>query len=80
MEIEWPSYSPDLSPPDFFLWGYLKDRVFKDRPKTIPELKENIIEEIKGIKRSVLKSVMENFALRIQKCKDLNGGHLEHLL
>ena len=65
MEIEWPSYSPDLSPPDFFLWGYLKDRVFKDRPKTIPELKEKIIEEIKGIKRSVLKSVMENLALRI---------------
>ena len=73
MEIELPSYSTDLSPPDFFLWGYLTDRVFKDRPKTIPELKENIIEEIKGIRQSVLKSVMENIALKIQKCKILNS-------
>ena len=25
---EWPPRSPDLSPPDFFLWGVLKDKVF----------------------------------------------------
>ena len=36
---EWSPYSPDLNPPDFFLWGYLKDRVFENNPKTIPELK-----------------------------------------
>jgi len=23
--IEWPARSPDLSPLDYFLWGYLKD-------------------------------------------------------
>lgn len=26
-EKPWPPYSPDLNPLDFFLWGYLKDRV-----------------------------------------------------
>ena len=26
---EWPARSPDLSPCDFFLWGYLKEKVFK---------------------------------------------------
>ncbi|KAJ4441785.1 hypothetical protein ANN_11643 [Periplaneta americana] len=24
----WPPRSPDLTTPDFFLWGYLKDRVY----------------------------------------------------
>ncbi|KAI6648262.1 hypothetical protein LOD99_12071 [Oopsacas minuta] len=79
-KIGWPPYSPDLSPPDFFLWGYLKDRVYKDRPKTITDLKQKIKDEVKGIKRSVLESVMENFTLRMQKCKNQSGCHLEHLL
>lgn len=26
--IEWPPRSPDLSPSDFFLWVYVKDRVY----------------------------------------------------
>jgi hypothetical protein len=24
----WPPHSPDLSPPDFFLWGYIKDNAY----------------------------------------------------
>jgi hypothetical protein len=27
-EIAWPARSPDLTVPDFSLWGFLKDRVF----------------------------------------------------
>ncbi|KAJ4450097.1 hypothetical protein ANN_01504 [Periplaneta americana] len=30
----------DLTPLDFFLWGFLKDRVFADKPRTVPELME----------------------------------------
>ncbi len=26
--IPWPARSPDLTAPDFFLWGYLKCKVF----------------------------------------------------
>ena len=28
-DVEWPARSPDLSPCDVFLWGYLKEKVFK---------------------------------------------------
>ena len=41
-DINWPTRSPDLSPMDFFLWEYLKIKVFKSNP----ELKEYICEEI----------------------------------
>ena len=27
-DVEWPPLSPDLTPCDFFLWGYLKNKVF----------------------------------------------------
>ena len=31
-DVGWPALSPDLSPCDFFLWGYLKEKVFKRCP------------------------------------------------
>lgn len=32
--VNWPARSPDLTSPDFFLWGYLKDKVYKQIPTT----------------------------------------------
>ena len=66
-----------ISAPRFFFSGVISKIVFKDKPKTISELKESITKQIKAIKRPVLKRV---FALRMQKCRNLNGSHLEHLL
>src|SRR5258705_4541833 len=31
----WPPRSPDLSPPDFFLWGMLKGTVYGNKPRTL---------------------------------------------
>lgn len=39
MGINWPLYSPDFNPCDFFLWGHLKYKVNSTNPKTISELK-----------------------------------------
>jgi hypothetical protein len=36
--IQWPPRSPDLSAPDFFLWGHLKARVYRTKPRIIEEL------------------------------------------
>ena len=38
--------SPDLTAPDFFLWGYLKSRVYINLPIDLHVLKENVQEEI----------------------------------
>ena len=48
-DLGWPARSPDLSSCDFFLWGYLKEKVFKRRPHTLPQLREQIIEEVNAI-------------------------------
>ena len=79
-EFEWASHSPDLSPPDFYLWGYLKSKVYANKPRTISELKVAIRDEIRAIPRSVCKDVMKNFVKRLEKCLELNSGHLEHVM
>ena len=48
-EIEWAPHSPDLNPPDFYLWGYFKDNVYENNPQTIPELERAITVRIRRI-------------------------------
>ena len=41
-EKVWPPHSPDLNPLDFFLWVYLKEKVYIPKPETLVELKSAI--------------------------------------
>jgi len=68
-------------PPDFYLWVYLKDNVYKDNPKTIPELKSAISAKIRAISREECVRVIDNFARRKQVCLQRRGGLkiLEHI-
>ena len=56
--------SPDLNTCDFYLWGYLKSKVYNTLPKNLDELKSNIEREIKSITRDDLKRVFLNFEKR----------------
>jgi len=76
---QWSPYSPDLNPPDFYMWGYLKDRVYGNNPQTIPDLKAAITAAIRPIPREECGRVIENFARRIQMCLQRRGAHLEHI-
>jgi len=75
-----PPRSPDLTPPDYFLCGYLKGRVYRNKPRTIDALKANITEEIQTVTADVLVRIFQNMARRIQSCLDANGGHFRHML
>jgi len=68
-----------LNPPDFYLWGYLKDRVYGNNPQTIPDLKAAITAATRAIPREECGRVIENFARRIQMCPQCRGAHLEHI-
>jgi hypothetical protein len=48
-DVPWPARSPDLTACDFFLWGYLKHKVFETRPPDLDTLKQKIVEEINAI-------------------------------
>jgi len=76
--------SADLSviwlrvPPDYFLWGYLKGRVYENKPRSIDALKANITEEIQAVTADVLAQTFQNRARRVQSYLDVNGGHFQH--
>lgn len=72
----WPPRSCDLTPLDYFLWGYVKDRVYVDAPASIQELQDEIIRVIRGIDTTLLESVIENLGKRLVACKKSRGGHL----
>ena len=75
-DIGWPPRSPDLNPCDFFLWGYVKSKVYEHRPSTLEHLKAAITEEINAIPHNMLERVMINFRERLQNCIDIGGRHL----
>ena len=72
--------SPDLNPCDFFLWGYLKSKVYSNRPQSIEELKDAIRQEIASIPHEMIRRVIDNFRERLQQCVDNNGSHLTDLI
>ena len=44
--FNWSSHSPELTVPDFFFGGYLKEIVYMNKLETILQLKFHIQEEI----------------------------------
>jgi hypothetical protein len=76
-DLTWPSRSPDLTAPVYFLWGYLKEKVFANRLHTIEELKTAIRREIP---RDMLQRVMDAFPRRLQQCILAGGGHLTNVI
>ena len=79
-DIGWPARSPDLNPCDFFLWGYLKSKVYSNRPQSIEELKDAIRQEIASIPHEMIHRVIDNFRERLRQCVDNNGSHLTDLI
>jgi len=51
-DIEWPPRSPDLTPLDFFLWGYLKQKVFSTPPQDLPTLRRRIVDEVNQLREN----------------------------
>lgn len=76
----WPARSPDLTPLDFFLFGHLKNKIYRNRLHNIQELQAAIEHEINNINVETLHNIFENLKRRVQTCLDNNGQHFEHLL
>jgi len=79
-DVPWRPRSPDLTAPDFFLWGYLKSKVYSTRPTDLHALKENIWEEIAKLSEETLQAVMHRFLTRVHLCIEEGGGHLKDIV
>ncbi|GFW32340.1 DUF4817 domain-containing protein [Trichonephila clavipes] len=75
----WPPRSPDLAPADFWLWRYLKSRVYLSGPSSLSELKDLIRREVSSIHPDVLHSTVAGFVTRLECLLPCGGGHVEHI-
>lgn len=78
--VEWPPRSPDLTSPDFFLWGYVKNVVYADAVTTRENMMDRIRNACQNIPNHVLLSTVESFERGVELCIANNGGIFEHLI
>ncbi|GFT59374.1 uncharacterized protein TNCV_3464041 [Trichonephila clavipes] len=72
----WPPRSPDLTPADLWLWGYLKSRVYLSGPSSLSELKDAIRREVCSIHPDVLHSTVAGFVTHLECLLPCSGGHV----
>ncbi|GFU81538.1 DUF4817 domain-containing protein [Trichonephila clavipes] len=62
--MNWPPRSCDLTPLDYFLWGYVKSLVYADKPQTLDHLEDNIRHVIADIRPQMFEKFIENWTSR----------------
>ncbi len=65
------------SPPDFFLWGVVKDLVYANKPRTVEDLKREIRTAVGGVPQELCAKVCRSVPSRLQKCLDVGGVQTE---
>ena len=75
--MPWPPRSPDLTPCDFFLWGYIKSKVYSKRCRTLEELRARIGAAFGDVSEEMCRQVMQGYGRRLQRCLENDGDHVE---
>ncbi|GFT01131.1 transposable element Tcb2 transposase [Trichonephila clavipes] len=78
--VNWPPRSCDLTPLDYFLWGYVKSLVYADKPQTLDHLEDNIRRVIADIRPQMLEKVIESWTSRLDYIRASHGSHMPELI
>ena len=78
--VAWPPRSTDLTSPDYFLSGFVTERVMAVAPTRPDNMKERIRRACTEITPQMLAEVRWSFHKRINKCLQVEGHHFEHFL
>ncbi|GFS77498.1 transposable element Tcb1 transposase [Trichonephila clavipes] len=78
--VNWPPRSCDLTPLDYFLWGYVKSLVYADKPQTLDHLEDNIRRVIADIRPQMFEKVIENWMSRFDYIRSSRGSHMPEII
>jgi len=73
----WSPRSPDITPLDFFLWGYVKDKVFSTPVPDITNLKARITDAFATITEDMLKNTWRETDYRLDVLRATKGAHVQ---
>ena len=72
--------SPDMTPCEFFLWGYVKESVYvPPLPADLDELTNRITAAVKSVTEDTLRRVWDEFNYRVDVVRAAGEGHIQHL-
>jgi len=78
--MRWLHWSPDLTPCDFFFWGFVKDTVFVlPLPANLQIFAIVITTAVALVDRDMLTRVWNEMDYGTDVCRITKGGHIEHL-
>ncbi|GFW46052.1 DUF4817 domain-containing protein [Trichonephila clavipes] len=78
--VNWPPRSCDLTPLDYFLWGYVRSLVYADKPQTLDHLEDNIRRVIADIRPQMLEKVIENWTSRLDYIRASRGSRMPEII
>lgn len=73
----WPPRSPDLTPLDFFLWGYVKNMVYQVKINNLQHLKTRIRDAMATVTPNMLQATWTEVEYRLDICRATRGAHIE---
>jgi len=73
----WPPRLPDIALLDFFLWGYVKDKVFSTPVPDITNLKARITDAFATITEHMLENTWREIDCRLDVLCATKGAHVE---
>ncbi|GFU86650.1 uncharacterized protein TNCV_4659461, partial [Trichonephila clavipes] len=78
--VNWPPRSCDLSPLDYFLWGYVKSLVYAISHKRLTIWKTTFCRVIADIRPQMLEKVIENLTSRLDYIRASCGSPMPEII
>lgn len=78
--ITWPPTSPDLTQLDCFLWGYVKNLVYKVKNNDFQQLEADTSDPIAVVIHSMLQNTWKEVKYHLNICRATGCSYIEMLL
>lgn len=78
--VRWPPRSPCLNPLDYFLWGFVKNKIYDTPVHSEEHLRAKIREVFLSITPEMIRRATASMDRRTSLCIEHTGGHFEQYL
>ncbi|GFX48299.1 hypothetical protein TNCV_4612991 [Trichonephila clavipes] len=78
--VNWPPRSCDLTPLDYFLWGYVKSLVYADKPQTLDHFGKQHSPCYCRYTATNVRKVIENWTSRLDYIRASRGSPMPEII